>query len=402
MIMPISLHKGECEMISKQVDKDMAGGSMIRKMFEEGARLKKIYGNENVFDFSIGNPDAEPPREVIRALKELINVPGIHKYMPNAGYEDVREAVAAKEGQRAGLAMGASHVVMTAGAAGGLNVALAALLDPGDEVIVLAPYFVEYLFYVRNHGGVPVVVKCDAETFQPDVQTIAAAVTDKTKAVLLNSPNNPTGAVYGEAALTALSTALLEEGGKHGRDIYVLSDEPYAQLLYEGKLPSMLSLCTNSIVVNSFSKSLSLPGERIGYVAVNPKAADFERLLAALVFTNRTLGYVNAPSLFQKAVAASLYAGIDVAEYRARRDMLYGCITSLGLKCLLPAGAFYLFPKAPGGDDVGFAAKAAGQRILIVPGSGFGWPGHVRIAYCTDRNTISRSFPAWERLLKGN
>jgi aspartate aminotransferase len=399
---PDTPHKGEREMISKQVARDMAGGSMIRKMFEEGARLKKIYGNENVFDFSIGNPDAEPPNEVIRALKELIDVPGIHKYMPNAGYEDVRKAVAAKEGAKAGLPMVASHVVMTAGAAGGLNVALAALLDPGDEVIVLAPYFVEYLIYVRNHSGVPVIVKCDAETFQPDIEAIAAAVTEKTKAVLLNSPNNPTGAVYGEAALKELSAALLEAGGKYGRDIYVLSDEPYAQLLYDGRLPSTLSLFANGLVVNSFSKSLSLPGERIGYVAVSPNAADCERLLAALVFSNRTLGYVNAPSLFQKVVAASLDAGIDISEYKARRDMLYGCITSLGLKCLLPAGAFYLFPEAPGGDDIGFAARAAEQRILIVPGSGFGWPGHVRIAYCTGRDTISRSFSAWERLLKGN
>jgi aspartate aminotransferase len=399
---PDTLHKGEREMISKQVAYDMAGGSMIRKMFEEGARLKKIYGNDNVFDFSIGNPDAEPPREVLRALKDLIDVPGIHKYMPNAGYEDVREAVAAKEGAKAGLAMVAQHVVMTAGAAGGLNVALAALLDPGDEVVVLAPYFVEYLFYIRNHGGVPVVVKCDAETFQPDVKAVAAAVTDKTKAILLNSPNNPTGAVYSEAALSALEAALLEAGGRFGHDIYVLSDEPYAQLLYEGSLPPTLGLFANGIVVNSFSKSLSLPGERIGYVAVSPNAADCERLMAALVFSNRTLGYVNAPSLFQKVVAASLDAGIDVSEYKARRDMLYGCITSLGLKCLLPSGAFYLFPEAPGGDDIGFAAKAAGQRILIVPGSGFGWPGHVRIAYCTDRETIRRSFPAWERLLKGN
>lgn len=387
-------------MISKQIAENMKGGSMIRKMFEEGIRLKKIYGNDNVYDFSLGNPDAEPPKEVLRALKELADAPNIHKYMPNPGYEDVRAAIAAKEGARAGIEMNASHVVMTVGAAGGMNAALKALLDPGDEVLVIAPYFVEYFYYIGNHGGVPVAVKSEKDTFRPDVKAIAAAINEKTKAIILNSPNNPTGAVYGEGTLKSLATVLEDEGRKHGRDIYILSDEPYAQLLYEGKLPATLAIFKNSVVISSFSKSLSLPGERIGYVAVNPAAADCELLVGALAFTNRTLGYVNAPSLFQKVIAASLNASIDVSEYKARRDLLYDHITSLGMECLKPAGAFYLFPKAPGGDDVAFVAKAAEQRILIVPGSGFGWPGHVRIAYCVDRGTIQRSFPAWEKLLK--
>jgi aspartate aminotransferase len=388
-------------MIARHIAESLKGGSLIRKMFEEGLRLKKIYGSDNVYDFSIGNPDADPPKEVVESLRKRLDTPGIHKYMPNAGYEDVRSAVAGKESARAGLNLGAEHVVMTAGAAGGLNAALKALLDPGDEVIVIAPYFVEYLFYIRNHGGVPVVVKSQAGTFLPDAQAVAAAVTDRTKAIILNSPNNPTGVIYGESTLQALAETLEGEGHKRGRDIYVLSDEPYAQLLYEGALPATLAVFRNGIVINSFSKSLSLPGERIGYVAVNPGAADCEQLLAALAFTNRTLGYVNAPSLFQRVVADALHTGIDVQEYRERRDMLYRHITSLGLECLNPAGAFYLFPRAPGGDDAGFAEKAAEQRILIVPGSGFGWPGHVRIAYCVDKGTIQRSFPAWEKLLKG-
>lgn len=388
-------------MISRQIAESLKGGSLIRKMFEEGMRLKKIYGNDNVYDFSIGNPDAEPPKEALQALKELFNAPDIHKYMPNAGYEDVRAAIAEWESARAGIKLESGHVVMTAGAAGGLNATLKAILDPGDEVIVIAPYFVEYLFYIRNHGGLPVVVKSNADTFMPDAAAIEAAVTEKTKAIIINSPNNPTGVVYDVKTLQALSVALIEAGKRAGRDIYVISDEPYKQLLYEGTVPPTLSIFTNGIVINSFSKSLSLPGERIGYVAVNPDASDCQLLLAALAFTNRTLGYVNAPSLFQKVVAASLHAGIDVGEYRARRDMLYNHITSLGLECVLPAGAFYLFPKAPGGDDTEFAAKAAEQRILIVPGSGFGWPGYVRIAYCVDRGTIERSFPSWEKLIKG-
>ena len=388
-------------MISRQVAESLKGGSMIRKMFEEGTRLKKIHGNENVYDFSIGNPDADPPAETVQALKALVDAPNIHKYMANAGHDDVRAAIAEWEGKRAGVPLGMEHVIMTVGAAGGLNAALKAILDPGDEVLVIAPYFVEYFFYIRNHGGVPVALKSDADTFQPRAEVIEAAITPRTKAIILNSPNNPTGVVYSGETLKEIAAVLEAAGKRLGTDIYVLADEPYKQLLYEGTVPPTLNYFRNGLVVNSFSKSLSLPGERIGYVAVHPEAADGQMLRAALAFTNRTLGYVNAPSLFQKAVAASLHAGIDVEEYKARRDMLYNHITSLGMECIRPAGAFYLFPKAPGGDDAGFVARAAEQRILIVPGSGFGWSGHVRIAYCVDRGTIERSFPAWEQLLKG-
>ena len=387
-------------MIAKQIAAGLAGGSMIRKMFEEGIRLKNLYGAENVYDFSIGNPDAEPPADVLNALRELGNQPNIHKYMPNAGFDDVRNAIAEKEGARAGIKLSPSLVTMTVGAAGGLNSALKAILDPGDEVLVIAPYFLEYFHYIRNHGGVPVVVSSDRDTFLPDPQAIAAAITTKTKAMILNSPNNPSGVVYDRATLEAVEQTLREREKVFGIDIYVLSDEPYTQLLYDGAAPAMLSIFHNGILVNSFSKSLSLPGERIGYVIVSPNAADGTALAAAIPFTNRILGYVNAPSLFQKVVAAALNASVDVEEYRRRRDALYGHITSLGMECIRPAGAFYLFPKVPGGDDTTFSEKAAEQHILVVPGSGFGWPGYVRVAYCVDMGTIQRSFPAWERLLK--
>lgn len=387
-------------MIAREIAENLKGGSMIRKMFEEGNRLRALYGAENVFDFSIGNPDMEPPAAVQQALRELVNTPNIHKYMPNAGFADVRATVAARESARSGLKLTQDHVIMTVGAAGGLNAALKALLDPGDEVIILAPYFVEYNFYIRNHGGVPVVVRTSADTFQPDAAAIDAAITPRTKALILNTPNNPSGVVYTQQTLQAIA-AVLDARAALGQDICVLSDEPYASLLYEGRLPSVLAAFRNGIVVNSFSKSHSLPGERIGYLAVNPAAAQLGELLGALAFANRTLGYVNAPSLFQRVVARSLDATVDVDEYRARRDLLYGIITGLGLECILPVGAFYLFPKAPGGDDLSFAAQAAQYNILIVPGSGFGWPGHVRIAYCVDRGTIERSRGAWEKLLKG-
>ena len=387
-------------MISREVAENLKGGSMIRKMFEEGNRLRALYGAENVFDFSIGNPDMEPPQAVRDALRELVNEPNVHKYMPNAGFADVRATVAQRESRRSGLALTESHVVMTVGAAGGLNTALKALLDPGDEVVILAPYFVEYIFYIRNYSGVPVIVKTDAATFQPDAAAIEAAITPRTKAIILNTPNNPTGTVYTQETLNAIA-AVLQSAAAKGQHINVLSDEPYASLLYEGQLPSVMAAFANGIVVNSFSKSHSLPGERIGYLAVNPNAVQCEQLMAALAFANRTLGYVNAPSLFQRVVARSLDATVDVDEYRARRDLLHGIITGLGMECLLPAGAFYLFPKAPGGDAAAFAAKAAAYNILIVPGSGFGWPGHVRVAYCVDRGVIERSRGAWEKLLKG-
>ncbi|MDD4796645.1 MAG: pyridoxal phosphate-dependent aminotransferase [Eubacteriales bacterium] len=387
-------------MLNQQVVQAMQGGSAIRKMFEEGNRRRKLYGAENVYDFSLGNPDLEPPRKVQQAFAKFIQEPNIHKYMPNAGFDDVRQAVADYEARRWGKALTAAQVVMTVGAAGGLNVALKALLNPGDEVIILSPYFVEYKSYIGNSGGVPVEVRT-ADDFQPDAAAIAAALTPRTKAIILNTPHNPTGVIYTAQKLAEVADVLRDAEKKYGAGIYVISDEPYAKLCYQGEVPSLFRFFDNAIIGNSFSKSLCLPGERIGYLAVNPEADESELLCGALAYTNRTLGFVNAPSLLQKVVGATLDEAVDVEIYRERRDMLYHCITSLGMECILPDGAFYLFPKVPGGDSAAFVDAAANENILIVNGAGFGAPGYVRIAYCVDTDMIRRSLPAWQRLLSG-
>lgn len=386
-------------MLNQQLVKDMQGGSAIRKMFEEGNRRRKLYGAENVYDFSLGNPDLEPPQKVQEAFAKYIREPGIHKYMPNAGYEDVRQAVADYEGRRCGKELQATQVVMTVGAAGGLNVALKSLLNPAEEVIILAPFFVEYGFYIRNYGGVPVQVPADPKTFQPDADAIAAALNQRTKAIILNTPNNPTGVIYTPEKLTEVAGVLEAAEKKYGTKIYVISDEPYAKLCYQGEVPSLFRFFRNAIIGNSFSKSLCLPGERIGYLAVNPQADDCDTLCGALAFANRTLGFVNAPSLLQKVVGAALDVSVDVEIYRERRDLLYDRITSLGMECVKPDGAFYLFPKVPGGNSAAFVEAAAKENILIVDGTGFGAPGYVRIAYCVETDMIRRSLPAWERLL---
>lgn len=387
-------------MLNQQVVNAMRGGSAIRRMFEEGARLSALHGAENVYDFSLGNPDLEPPQAVQEAFARYIAQPGIHKYMPNAGYVDVRERIAAHESARAGNArLTANHVVMTVGAAGGLNIALKSLLNPGDEVIILAPYFVEYIHYIGNYGGVPVTAATRADDFQLDIPAIESALSPRTRAIILNTPHNPTGVIYSAQGLSELAALLQAHQSAGNEPVYVISDEPYARLCYGAPVPSLFDYFENAIIGNSFSKSLCLPGERIGYVAVNPACDRCDDLCAALAFTNRTLGYVNAPSLLQKVVADNLDTAVDVDVYRHRRDLLHGHITSLGMECVLPQGAFYLFPKAPGGDSAAFVQAALQENILIVDGSGFGAPGYVRIAYCCDTAMIQRSLPAWERLL---
>lgn len=389
-------------MLSKEIAVNVKGGSMIRKMFEEGNRLKAIYGAENVFDFSLGNPDGEPPMETLQAIQNLASQPDMHKYMPNAGYPDVREKMAAHEAARAGVPVEGKHVVMTVGAAGGLNCVLKALLNPGDEVICLAPFFVEYTYYIRNYQAVPVIVNVDYETFQPDADAILKAITPKTRAIIVNSPNNPTGAVYTREVLEKVNAAL-KQGEKEQKledPIAVISDEPYSKLIYEGEVVPVMSVFDNAIVVNSFSKSLALPGERIGYVAVSPKCKEAEEVVSGIVFANRTLGFVNAPGIMQRAVAQTLDAKVDVEEYRWRRDRLYGILTSAGFNCNLPQGAFYLFPKAPIADDKAFSAEAAKLNLLLVPGSGFYGPGFVRLAYCVGRQVIENSEEAFHKLGK--
>ncbi len=386
--------------ISEKVASYLEKGSWIRKMFEEGARLKAKLGEQNVYDFSLGNPPEEPPKEFLECVRSLLERPGIHRYMPNAGFQEVREAVAKTVASESGLPVKAEQVVMTVGAGGALNVALKALLDPGEEVIIVAPFFVEYRFYVDNHGGSSVVVN-SSKDFSLDLEAIERAINPRTKALLLNSPNNPTGVVYSEQQIKALGELLRERGKDLGRDIYLLSDEPYRRLLYDGvAFPHVFKYVDNAVIATSHSKDLALAGERIGYLVASPRCADLDRLMAAMVFANRTLGFVNAPALMQLAVASLQNVSIDVASYQRRRDRLYGLLTDLGFETVKPQGAFYLFPRSPIANDVSFVQEAQRRCILVAPGTGFGWPGHFRIAYSVPMEVIERSVPAWEALAK--
>ncbi|MBO4326512.1 MAG: pyridoxal phosphate-dependent aminotransferase [Clostridia bacterium] len=387
-------------MFSEKICRSLASGSMIRAMFEQGSMLKAKYGEENVYDFALGNPDPEPDKEIIDDIIALADEPGIHKYMSNAGFADVRSTVAAHMSEESGREFTADEIVMVTGAAAGLSVTFHSLLDPGDEVITLAPYFMEYNSYVGNQGGTVKPVNTLPDTFRPDIPAIAAAIGPRTKAIILNSPNNPSGAVYPEEDLEALRDVLDEAEKRTGNPVYVVSDEPYAKIVYDGvKVPSVARIFKNSITVNSFSKSLALPGERIGYIAVNPDLPDKETLEAALVYSNRTLGFVNAPSLFQKVAARHLDRSVGLDAYKERRDMLYEIVTDAGFKCLKPQGAFYLFPKSPIPDDKKFAEIALRHRTIVVAGSGFSYPGYFRLAYCVSRGMIKRSAGAFREIM---
>ncbi|MCT4619933.1 MAG: pyridoxal phosphate-dependent aminotransferase [Marinisporobacter sp.] len=390
-------------MFSEKIVNNLKKSSWIRAMFEEGARLVKEYGAENVYDYSLGNPYAEPPKEVIESMKKhvLSEETGLHRYMNNAGYEDVREKIAKSLQKESGTTLSANHVVMTVGAAGGLNVVFKAILNPEDEVIVFAPYFVEYNFYVDNHGGKTVVVPPNKSTFEPDLKAFEESINKKTKAIIINTPNNPTGVIYREETLKNIKDIIERKEKEYDITIFVLSDQPYKKIIYDGVKPaSMLSIFTNGIIVDSFSKSLGLAGERIGYIAVSSKIKEVDTLMNALSFCNRTLGFVNAPGLFQKVVADALEAEVNVDEYKKRRDFLYENLTRLGFECVKPQGAFYLFPKAPIEDDVEFVKKALKYNLLLVPGSGFGCSGYFRISYCVKFDMIERSIPAFEKLMK--
>lgn len=389
-------------MVSKKILDNLTKSSWTRAMFEAGAKLRQKVGDANVYDFSLGNPDIEPPQVVKEALKKAINsdIPKMHGYMSNAGYPEVRAALAANLRKTVGVPLEAKHIVMECGAGGALNVVLKTLLDPDEEVIVLAPYFSEYLFYTDNHGGKPVIVNTDPKTFQPDPQRIYEAITPRTKGIIINTPNNPSGVVYSRQTLEKLAEKINEREKEFGTKICVISDEPYVKIVYDGvEVPSVFSIFKNSIIVNSFSKSLSLPGERIGFIAVNPLMGDTTSLVDGLIFATRTLGFVNAPALFQRILPESLDATVDVDAYRKRRDMLYEIITEAGLECLKPEGAFYLFPKSPIDDDVAFCKAALRYNLVIVPGTGYGFKGHFRLAYCVNEKTIINSQKAFEALL---
>ena len=380
----------------------MEKSSWIRKMFEEGISLKKQFGEENVFDLSLGNPVIEPPDEVqaamVQAAKDIS--PGLHRYMPNAGLQDVREAVAKTLSNECKVSISANDLVMVCGAAGGLNITLKTLLDNEDEVLIFAPYFVEYLFYADNHGGKAVAVKT-YDDFTLDMDALKDALNEKTKAVIVNSPNNPTGVVYSRAELQQLAEILKVHSEETGKTVYLISDDPYQKITFDGvEAVNILELYENSIYITSHSKDLALPGERIGFVAVHPKCEDAGSLMAGLIFSNRVLGFVNAPALIQRVIKNVQGVTVDVEQYKKKRDFLYGELTRIGYDVVKPQGAFYFFPKSPIDDEVEFTRKLAEKKVLVVPGRGFGCPGYFRISYCLPDSVIEGSIAGFESTFK--
>lgn len=378
--------------ISKAISKSMRDSSWIRAMFEEGEKMKKIHGPENILDFTLGNPVMEPPARLKEELVRLVTSddPGMHRYMTNSGYEDVRTEIAEFHSQRTGLPFTRDHIVMTVGSAGGMNVVLKSLLDPGNEVIVLTPFFVEFKFYIENHGGVMKLVPT-TEDFHLDVAKIEAAITRKTKAIIINSPNNPTGVVYGEKELQDLA-AVLHKRREKGQRVFLLSDEAYRKILYDGVvLPDVFNIYEDTISVTSHSKDLALPGERIGYITASPRITNLKPLMDAMIFSNRILGFINAPALMQRLVSRFQKNSVDILDYQKKRDALYNILVEAGLSVVKPMGAFYIFPRSPIPDDIAFVRELQKHHILAVPGVGFGTPGHFRLAYCIPMDVIERS-----------
>lgn len=375
--------------------------SWIRKMFEEGTRMKSQFGAENVFDFSLGNPDVPPPPEFTTVMKEIVadQSPGVHGYMPNGGYPWVRESLAARISSEQGLTVSFADLLMTCGAAGAINIVMKSLLNPGDEVILVAPYFVEYNFYVDNHGGVSKIVNSD-QAFNLDLAAIDAAITAKTKAIFINSPNNPTGQIYSQESLNSLGQLLDAAGSRLGTTIYLIADEPYRKIVFDNHtVASVFQATKNSIVLSSYSKELSLPGERIGYLAVHPEIEDKPALLGALTLANRILGFVNAPALMQRLVARLQDVSVDSSIYTRRRELFCTILAEAGYDFVPPKGAFYIFPKSPIADDVAFCSILQEQKILAVPGCGFGAPGYFRLAFCIADEVIRRSAEPFQKAM---
>jgi len=388
--------------ISARIRNAMQNSSWIRRMFEEGAQLKARLGADQVFDFTLGNPDLEPPRQV---KEELVNAaadprPGLHKYMPNAGLLNTRQALADMLCRDHRLDFTAQDLILTCGAAGGLNIVLKALLDPGDEVLILAPYFPEYLFYADNHGGIARVAETD-ENFEIDLYRLGEALSPRTRAVIINSPNNPTGQMYDAATLKELGRFLGHHAGRHGRPVYLIADEPYRHIVYDGvQAPGVFAAYPDTLLVTSFSKDLSIPGERLGYVAVSPRAAGRSELEGAMVLANRILGFVNAPAFMQRVVASLTDVTLDITPYARRRELFCDLLAGAGYNFLKPKGAFYLFPQAPGGDDLRFVAALKEENILAVPGRGFGRPGYFRLAFCVSEQVIQAAAPGFARAMQ--
>lgn len=388
--------------ISDKVKGYMERASWIRKMFEQGLELKSKFGADKVFDFSLGNPNLEPPEIVKRAMREVVEDqrPGKHAYMPNAGLRETREAVGSYLSPEHGIKISWENIIMTCGAGGGLNVALKTLLDAGDEVIVIKPYFVEYLFYIDNHNGIGKLIDTN-EDFSLNISAIEAGINQKTKAIIINSPNNPSGRVYDEKSLKALGEILLRMKEKFGRPIYLLSDEPYSKLVYDGrKVPSILQAYPYSLLITSYSKDLSLPGERIGFIAVNPRMENTQQVIDGLTFSNRILGFVNAPAFMQRILPRVQGTVVDISEYRRKRDLLCQGLGNAGYSFIKPEGAFYLFPKSPIRDDVLFVQTLLQENILAVPGTGFGSPGYFRLAYCVEDRVIEGAMDGFTRAIK--
>lgn len=388
--------------IAKHIETIISGSSWIRKMFEEGARLKAEHGAKNVYDFSLGNPNLEPPEKFRAALKDAAasSDSGVHGYMPNTGYPHVRKSVADYLCGEQKVQVTENEVIMTCGASGALNVILKAILDPGDEVITPAPFFVEYRYYVDNHGGSLKTVPTKPD-FNLDIDAVSAAITQKTRAVLINSPNNPTGQVYSKESLNELGTLLTEKGKELNRTLYLIADEPYRKIVYDGqKVPSIFQSYTESIIATSYSKDISIPGERIGHLAVNPKASFKEELIGGMALANRILGFVNAPALMQRVVASVQGTSVDISAYARKRELLCKGLADCGYDFFRPAGAFYLFPRTPVPDDVTFVQALQEELILTVPGSGFGGPGYFRIAFCVADETIINAMPGFKRVME--
>lgn len=389
-------------MISEKIKGLISNSSAIRAMFEDGKKLSAIYGAENVYDFSIGNPNVEPPAKVKEAIIEILSSESpnlVHGYMNNCGYEDVRDTISNYLNKQHDLILTQNNIVMTCGAAGGLNIILKTILNPEDEVITFSPFFGEYTNYVNNFDGKLVTVATNPETFEPDLEALSKAITAKTKALIINNPNNPTGVIYSKEVLSELADLLYKKQKEFNTSIYLISDEPYRELVYDGiEVPCLLKYYKNTFIGYSYSKSLSLPGERIGYVVVNNGMDDFDNILSGLNVANRILGFVNAPSLFQRVIAKTIDEKVDVSIYKKNRDLLYNHLIELGFTCVKPQGAFYLFPKSPIPDDKKFCEDAKKFNLLIVPGSSFGCPGYVRLAYCVSYETIKNSLPAFDKL----
>jgi len=388
--------------VSNKIKEYMEKASWIRKMFEQGLELKSKLGAENVFDFSLGNPNLEPPKRVKEVILEVLaeERPGKHAYMPNAGLRETREAVANFLSKEHGLKISWENLIMTCGAGGGLNVALKTLLDEKDEVIILAPYFVEYFFYVNNHNGIGKLVTTK-EDFALDLAAIESEVNQKTKAIIINSPNNPSGRVYDENSLNSLGKVLLKMKEKYGHPVYLLSDEPYRKLVYDGvRVPSVFKAYPYSLLITSYSKDLSLPGERIGYIAINPATENWRQVADGLTFCNRILGFVNAPALMQRILPKLQGTMVEVSEYRRKRDLLCQGLSEAGYSFMKPQGAFYLFPKSPIPDDILFVQALLEENILAVPGAGFGTPGYFRLAYCVEDRVIEKSMGGFRRAIR--